>query len=319
MDTLVPYRATWAPELLAIWAAAFGERHPIMPELWEAHITGDPCFRDQDLLVALRDDVPVGFALTKRWRGSYPGCERYQQDAYLALIAVHPRHQRQGLGARLLQAAEELTRAEGATRLVLGGSLHHFMPGIPVAPAVGHFFLRHGYVPGKEVWDVRRRLREGPPLPDVRRAVGDRPELAIRPFVAGEEQALLCFLNESFPGRWARDMAHHLATGGELGHVVGAFWEGRTQGFVQVHPPGSLGALRWAGFNPHMAALGPIGIGLSLKGQGLGLALLVHGLELLRELGADDTVIDWTDLLDFYRRAGFKPWLRYTLAAKDPL
>lgn len=319
MTTLAPYSPDLAPKLLDIWGAAFGDRHPIMPELWAANTLGDPLFRTSELLVALQDGEPAGFALTKRWRGDDPGCERYHQDAYLALMAVDPRFQHLQIGSRLLREAEEMHRQQGATRMILGGCLHHFMPGIPVAPAVGHFFLRHGYVPSKEVWDVRRRLSTGPSLPDVARATLDRPDLELRPFRPEEAEALQGFLADSFPGRWARDMAHYLATGGAIAHVVGAFYRGRAQGFVHVHPPGSRGTLRWAGFNPEIAALGPIGLGLALKGQGLGLALLVHGLQYLQSMGADDTVIDWTDLLDFYRRCGFKPWLRYTLARKDPL
>ena len=49
----------------------------------------------------------------------------------------------------------------------------------------------------------------------------------------------------------------------------------------------------------------------------MGLALLVRALEQLRDWGAKETVIDWTDLLDFYGRCGFTPWLRYVLAQKE--
>jgi hypothetical protein len=36
----------------------------------------------------------------------------------------------------------------------------------------------------------------------------------------------------------------------------------------------------------------------------------------LRRVGARRGVIDWTDLLDFYGRLGFEPWLSYVPAHK---
>lgn len=294
-----------------------GDRHPIMPALWTANTEGDPSFRPEDLIVATHAGKMVGFVMTKRWRGSYPGCERFADVGYLALMAVHPAHQRQGVGSRLLDEAIAHLQREGATRILLEGSFHHFMPGIPASsPEALAFFAHHGFTPAKEVWDVRRRLDEGPALPEVDDVLRSQPDIAIRPYSPGEEEALVAFLQGNFAGRWARDTDLLLRSGGDVRHVVGVFLNGEPQGFAQLHPPSSPGALRWSGFVPEVAALGPIGVGQALRGRGLGLALLVRGLERLRDLGARETIIDWTDLLDFYGRCGFKPWLRYVLARR---
>ncbi|MGZ3460379.1 MAG: LamG domain-containing protein, partial [Archangium sp.] len=47
---------------------------------------------------------------------------------------------------------------------------------------------------------------------------------------------------------------------GDIRDVMGLFVAGAPQGFAHLHPPGSVGALRWAGFDPDVAALGPIGV-----------------------------------------------------------
>lgn len=319
MITVASYRSELAPDLLAVWLAAFGDRYPMIPALWDAITAGDPSFRDSDGLVAMRDGRPVGFALAKRFREDFPGCERFKPVGYLTLMAVHPEHQRQGIGTMLLEAAEARFRAEGATKVVLGGSFHHVVPGIPVAladapePALA-FFEARGYVRGKEVWDVRRDLAVPPALP----ALPELPDgVVLRPMRPEEGPAMLAFLNREFAGRWPRDVAHHLASGEPAAHVFGLFVDGEPQGFVLLHPPGSPGALRWAGFIPGISALGPIGVGSGVRGKGMGLALLVRALEQLRDWGAKETVIDWTDLLDFYGRCGFTPWLRYVLAQKE--
>jgi GNAT superfamily N-acetyltransferase len=98
--------------------------------------------------------------------------------------------------------------------------------------------------------------------------------------------------------------------------VMGLFDRGDVVGFALIHPPGSEGTWRWAGAAPGIAALGPIGLADSQRSRGLGMALLVRSLETFQAAGADETVIDWTDLLDFYGRCGFEPWLSYRLADK---
>ena len=316
MISLVPYRRDLAPALLAIWQAAMGARFPIMPALWAANTDGDPDFRPEDGLVAVSGAEAVGFALAKRYRGDFPGCERDRALGQIALIAVHPGYQRRGVGTALLAAAEGQLAAEGVTKLIAGGGYHHFMPGVlEGCEAAGAFFAARGYLMGRTYWDVRRDLSTGPALPEVDGAIA-AAGVEIRPFAPGEEAVLAGFFETTFRGRWGRDVQFYLERGCPIEHVMGVFADGRARGFAQLHAPGAAGAARWSGFNPRIAALGPIGVDAALRGKGLGLALLVRGLERLRALGATDTVIDWTDLLDFYAHAGFQPWLGYHTASK---
>lgn len=313
MIDLVPYRPAHAPALVALWNAATEGRYPIMPALWEANTAGDPSFRPQDVVVAEHAGEVAGLCLAKRYRGDHPGNAVYHGLGFVGLLAVRADLRGQGLGSRLLAEAERRHQAEGGTRMRLGGGYGHFFPGVP-EPLAGSmpFFERRGYQPDQSVWDVRANLA-GLTLPDVAMSEG----FTLRPYRSDEADALVAFLDATFPGRWPADTVDWLAVGRPPVLTVGVFAEGRPHGFCHLHPPGSFGALRWAGFNPSMAALGPIGVDKSVRGQGLGLALLVAGLEALRRLGATDTVIDWTTLLDFYGRCGFSPWIRYQLARKD--
>jgi predicted N-acetyltransferase YhbS len=313
LSTFVAYRPEWAVPLVALWQEAAGDRYPILPALWAAVTAGDPGFRPADLLVAMEGGVPVGFVLTKRLREAFPGSDRYDAVGWVALMAVAPAHQRRGLGSRLLAAAEAGLKDAGARRVVLGGSFHHVMPGVPAAlPGAAAFVEQHGYALGGTVWDVRRDLGEGPALPTVPAA----PGVGFRPCAPDRVAALNAFLAASFPGRWARDVGRFLAEGGDPGTVMTLEVDGAIEGFAWLHPPGSPGALRWAGFAPGMAALGPIGVSEAVRGRGLGLGLLVAGLSGLAAQGARDTVIDWTTLLEFYGRVGFEPWLAYRLGEK---
>ncbi|MDB5098002.1 MAG: family N-acetyltransferase [Cyanobacteria bacterium RYN_339] len=295
---------------MALWQAAAGDRHPLPPALWDELTAFDPGFRPEDLRVAFEGETPIGFALTKQLRAP-ADLPKFQDRGWIALMAVHPEHQRQGVGTALLAEAEQALKAAGKTAVNLGESLAHAMPGIPEALTEGRaFFQACGYEPTQEVWDVRGDVATAQP-PELPAGV------TARVLAADEAGALLHFLNETFPGRWAQDMGQYLVEGRPIWHVMGLFEGGQLRGFAQLHLPGSPGALRWAGFNPDVAALGPIGVSKDVRGRGLGLGLLQAGLAHLASVGATDTVIDWTTLLEFYGRVGFKPWLRYQQARKE--
>lgn len=313
MSTLVAYRPEMAVPLVALWQEAVGDRYPILPALWAAVTAGDPGFRPGDLHVAMEGDLPVGFVLTKQLREAFLGSERYDAVGWVSLMAVAPAYQRRGVGRRLLAAAEAGLKDAGVRRVILGGSFHHVMPGVPeVLPAALAFAEKHGYALGGTVWDVRRDLGTGSALPTV----ADEPGVVFRPCEPGRVAELETFLEAVFAGRWARDVRQFLAGGGDPGTVMVLEVDGAIAGFAWLHPPGSPGALRWAGFSPGMAALGPIGVSEAVRGRGLGLGLLVAGLSWLEAEGARDTVIDWTTLLEFYGRVGFEPWLAYRLGEK---
>jgi GNAT superfamily N-acetyltransferase len=301
-------------DLAAIWRLAAGDRHPLPNQLFVEITLQDPSFQNADMLVLAEDGIPIGFALAKRFREQHAGLERFADKGWIALLAVHPDYQRQGHASRLLAAAEVQFKQQGVRLINLGESFSHAMPGLPATlPEAGAFFKARGYSKGNEVWDVRgdasaEATSQVPALSN---------DLATRVLYSSDAGALLHFLEANFPGRWARDMAQDVLEGQPLEQVQGLFENGQLQGFARLHPAGSPGALRWAGFNPEIAALGPIGISKGLRGRGAGLALLRAGLATLAGLGATDTVIDWTTLLDFYGRVGFRPWLQYDQAHKE--
>jgi predicted N-acetyltransferase YhbS len=65
--------------------------------------------------------------------------------------------------------------------------------------------------------------------------------------------------------------------------------------------------------------LGPIGVSADARGRGFGGALLDTALCHLRDSGGRGCVIDWTDLVGFYARFGFKPYREYLMLIKSKL
>ncbi|MBM3275546.1 MAG: GNAT family N-acetyltransferase [Candidatus Sericytochromatia bacterium] len=310
-------------EMAALWNRS-APGHPLTYEVLDEMTSADPSFEAGDVLCEFEGDRLVGFALAKRFRRAFLGCEKFQSLGWLALMAVHPEYQRRGLGRKLVGRAEAYLKIQGADRVVLGGSFHHALAGVPERSPARALFANCGYDVGpKLVWDVQRDVRSFV-MPDrvgadlaaagvSGRMVVSRYGMSVEPEATA---ALLEFMHAEFPGRWTRDVAFALSRGDSPG-LVATLEEGYSVvAFAQVHPAGSPGALRWRGFDPEIAAIGPVGVARAHQGKGLGLAIVALATEHLKRMDARRVVIDWTDLLDFYGRLGYQPWLSYVLAQK---
>jgi predicted N-acetyltransferase YhbS len=109
--------------------AAFGIEHGNEIAVLAADLLADPSARPLLSLVATADDVVVGHILftNARIRSS----QRVVPSAILAPLSVHPEHQNQGIGGRLVKEGLEQLKAAG-TELVF---------------VLGHpgYYPRHGF------------------------------------------------------------------------------------------------------------------------------------------------------------------------------
>jgi GNAT superfamily N-acetyltransferase len=231
---------------------------------------------------------------------------------WIIALSVDPQQAGRGLGGRLLAAAEEQLRRQGAARCDIGGSVGHLLPGPPADDerALG-FWRRHGYQPARLVHDLYRPLDDWVPA-----MAQERDGWRIAPGAPGQEAALLAFLQQSFPGRWHYHLADSLARGARIEDIVLLHApDGPVAGFVATWPDTSplLGpASHWfPAIGPRFGGVGPLGIATAARGLGLGLAMVASAVTLLQARGVAHCTIDWTDLTAFYARLGFRPWRAY--------
>ena len=294
-----------------IWKAACGADLAFSPD-FIAKNTRPVRSLTQEGRLAIWQGKPAGFVIA-----SAVNDEAGMKLGWIDAIAVAPWAQRRGAGRLLLGWAEGWLGKHGCQHARLGGSLRPFTHGLPVEIVSEAAFARLGYPhrSGQEYeWDVARSLQDYQPVIPV------PPEGAkLAPMQPGQEGNLLNFMAQEFPGRWRFEVELFLADGGRASDFL-LLWKGNeVVGFSRVTLEDSERSIER--FYMHRLAkpwgqFGPLGVGQSVRGMGLGGYLIDASAQHLHKLGVDGCVIDWTGLLELYGKFGFKPFRKYLTLVK---
>lgn len=198
---------------------------------------------------------------------------------FVRILAVDRDARRQKIGSALLADAESR-----GTMLIAAEPGNYLTPGVLATDEGAIAFLRrHGYVELAETHNLDvslTALSREPHLPGG---------LALRRATPADRDSVLGFIEEHF-GRIWRFEASKAFDPDEPTLFIGE--EGtRITGFA-AHDVNNRG----------LGFFGPTGVVRSMRGRGLGCALLLTSLADLRHLGYERAVIPWTDALEFYRK-----------------
>jgi ribosomal protein S18 acetylase RimI-like enzyme len=191
-----PFRNIDPPGLMEVWHQAFKGRGAVPlthGSLLEGHVFAKPYFDPAGLIVAHDGDHVAGFAHA----GFGPNADESglsMESGVVALAAVAPAYQRQGIGSELLRRCEDYLRGRGA-RVLSSGSTTDWNPfyqglygGSESAgflasdPAAAPFLTRHGYHPWRAYPVLQRRLAGSVAVADGRFAgLRRRFELGVAP------------------------------------------------------------------------------------------------------------------------------------------
>jgi GNAT superfamily N-acetyltransferase len=223
-------------------------------------------------------------------------------DSSLELLVVDRAHQRMGVGTQLLERAEQLV----GHQLQLGGGHGYLWPGLPGNLAAAKEFLdARGYRMGEPCWDLTRSLVnfEVPPgALSVNGTAAISYRLADRSLLA----KAITFEAQQFP-QWAP----YFQTVRGPENVVVAVDNGQAvAGALLVQYPGEPVALKGL-LGPGCSTIAAVGVDPGHRKLGIGTGLVAFAAEVLRDAGAEQCLIGWTNLLTFYGRLGFMPWMAY--------
>lgn len=224
---------------------------------------------------------PVGYA--QLTRDEAPADPRAATWALEFVVDPHHRGAVDAIGEKLVAAALDVVRQEG------GGHVHLWVP----KPTEGHDRLARavGLRRGRELRQLRR------PLP-----VGERPQLAVRPFVPGQDEAAWLEVNN-------RAFEWHPEQGGwDLDRIRSRQRQPwfDPAGFLLHERDGKLAGFCWTKVHhedsPPVGEVYVVAVDPAYRGQGLGRQLVLAGLDWLAGQGLGTAML--------YVDAGNEPALR---------
>ena len=271
-----------------------------------------------------RDDKLVAFGLVKYL--SHP-VEDYT-DGSLGWISLLVLDEDAGYWNQTFQNMMDRMEKEltdrGVTKIRFGGDPQNFLPGLPQEMKdmyLGSFKSRD-YREKGVVYDLYRDISDFKIHQRVRELKDEyQTDLKARPVVKDEEEVLLQFLANNFSGRWLYEADNIRRVPGGIEDYWLLWLKDKPIGFVRINRVDStyLGpnvnwGRRWGKF---YCGLGPLGIDKSYRGQSFGLYLQSMVIDYLREEGYQHMIIDWTTLLDYYKKLGFAPCNKYNNLIKE--
>jgi predicted N-acetyltransferase YhbS len=180
----------------------------------------------------------------------------------------------------------------------------------------GVFFTKQGYqsppIQPYE-YDIARSLRDYQPT------YSQPADADLSPMQPGKEPFLLDFLHREYPGRWEFEAREFVKNGGRASDFLLLRLHSQVQGFCRLTLSDSERPIER--FYPQRlpqpwGQFGPLGLSKAVRGQGLGGYLIDSAAIHMQSLGVAGCIIDWTSLVDFYGKFGFKIYNQYISLSK---
>lgn len=310
--TIRPFEGRDTDELLKCWERALPLDAVNLPT-FERKVLLDQNFERESAQVALVDGTIAGFITCFVLNKPIEKTGFREDTGFIQAMGVAPEFRGQGVGAKLLAAAEAFFRARKRRIITIAPyTPNYFVPGVDKERyADGVKFLeKHGFAEYSEGIAADAPISKFELEPKV---LEKEKQLAaegivIRHYERGDLVGYMQFQRDLMPGPWIEDARRNLT---ELTHgryPCDAIWlaidNGKIIGFCQNE-------------GDHF---GPFGVSDDYQGKGIGTVLLARTLYQMRLSGHHCAWVLWTGeraLKGVYGRLGFTLTRRFALMRKE--
>lgn len=305
----------WVSQIVNLWNRELGADFPMRETLFVQNSIYDPNVLQSGSNVVVNDqDQIVGFVITKCVQDKKETLLN-QEVGWIQTLLVDSRFRKNGIGSVLLEKAEKALQKQGCKTMFLGRDPAHYFPGIPLEyEDTKMWFEKRNYHAAEVASDLIKVYK-----PDEKFDFIKPKDIEVS--LIKNKDELLSFLHRCFPGRWEYEAKRYFNNGGTGREFVVFRKENKIIGFCRINDFKSpiIGPnIYWAPlFNEGVGGVGPLGIDKNERKNGYGLAIVKAGISFLRERQMNTIIIDWTGLLDFYKKIDYKVWKQYQQYSKQ--
>lgn len=312
----IQWSETRLEELVALWNKEIGEDFPMREALFQQNSFDDVNVQQNHSIIAVNEaDEVVGFIVVKSYEESHI-TEMHRETGWIQVLLVDSNYRNRGIGSHLLEQAEQYFTSIGKKQILIGRDPFHYFPGVPSSyEDVCNWLEAKGYEKGNTEVDLSCTYADEEPI--------EEPNVEDATFVIATEKDkddLIAFLQRCFPGRWEYEAKKYFEKGYSGREFVLLKVGDQVKGFCRINDPQSeiiAQNVYWAPlFADGLGGVGPLGVDASERGKGYGLAIVQAAIAFLRKRGIRHIVIDWTTLIEFYEKLGYRVWKTYETYTK---
>lgn len=293
----------------------------IIPRLVEQNIFSPFVGVNVDAWGIFEGDNLITFMLTKHL--TMPISKKCKTDqGWVSLLVVNKKIPNAvSIGDELFKLVDEDFKKNGIKEVHFGGDPQNFLPGLPSSLEGDYLSLleKSGFRKHGVVYDLYQNISKFNIFNKISKERLQK-KLHIEKATKETEHLLLKFLEKYFPERWYFEAEN-------IGRIPGGiedYWLLRSDedllGFTRINTfkssylgPNINWCFKW---QEDSLGLGPIGIADNYRGKGYGIYLMINIIQYFRQKGYRHMVIDWTDLIDYYKKIGFELWIKYIMLEK---
>lgn len=309
---LKPVTQEFHEDIINLWNTCLPD-FKLTDRLLEQNVWQSPYVLHEGSAIKEIDGKIVGVVIAKMWHETH-GISLNKEHGWIQMLLVHPDYRQQKIGTELYKYAEQALLKNGVKKIQIGGDLGHLLCGVPLAQQAGMTFAETiGFTQVVESVDFTKSITGQLSLPKK-----DNVEFLL--LEKDEQQQLLEFMEQSFPGRWTFEAHDYFAQGGTGRDYVVVKWEGKIVGFCRINDEHSAWKgpnYNWAEQFDQLGGIGPLGVNSDYRKYGLGRAVIEAAEFYLQQRGKKTFFIDWTDLITFYEKLGYTVWKNYGIFVKQ--
>lgn len=303
-------------DIYELWNETYGNIYPITEELFKRN-SSNLCYNSSFIALDENEKI-VGFILTKIWNNSFL-INGYSDSGWINLFCVSSQYRNLGIGSKLLELAEKEMRKMKKNRLYLGRDLLNYFPGLPIdLKNNAEWFEKRGFNQLGNTCDLIKIIKDK----NCEKLLLRNNTYTFRLATLADKDGLLELMTKNWPGRWKEEMTEYFNNGGTGreyaialdGNKICAFAK---IGFPQTPEPLESYSLTWRNRFKSLGGIGPLGVDADYRKRNLGYDIVAFANNVLIDNNATEIIIDWTSLLDFYRKMGFEVFKSYLYMTKE--